>query len=154
MAADPIAALMEVVKCLDEIGLPYAIGGSVASSVHGEPRASADADLLVELAEHQLPDLVAGLQGTFYVPDDAAREAIRRAASFNVIHVDSAYKVDILDWFRRGGGVSDLQWRDVLGVLKVQGPALDVAYLRDIARQVGLEQLLDRAMSEAGLGPG
>jgi len=195
MAADPIAALLEVVKCFEEIGLPYAIGGSVASSVHGEPRASADADLIVELAEHQLPDLVAGLQGTFYVPDDAAREAIRRASSFNVIHLDSAYKVDIfvagpdtldreqlrrrelvviaadpdarafvtaaenvvlrkLDWFRKGGGVSDLQWRDVLGVLKVQGPALDVAYLRDIARQVGLETLLDQAMSEAGLDLG
>jgi hypothetical protein len=39
------------------------------------------------------------------------------------------------------------------GVLKVQGPSLDVTYLRDIARQVGLDALLARAMSEAGLAP-
>ena len=58
-----------------------------------------------------------------------------------------------LQWYRDGGGVSDRQWNDVLGVLKVQGPALDRAYLREWGSQLGLTDLLQRAMDAAGLPP-
>jgi hypothetical protein len=56
-----------------------------------------------------------------------------------------------LEWYRQGGGVSDRQWTDVLGVLKVQGVALDLPYLRQWAGELGLTELLDRALDEAGL---
>jgi len=56
-----------------------------------------------------------------------------------------------LDWYRQGGRVSDRQWRDVLGVLKVQTQALDLAYLRDWAARLGLTDDLQRACTEAGL---
>ncbi|HEY5915676.1 MAG TPA: hypothetical protein VJA21_34250 [Verrucomicrobiae bacterium] len=56
-----------------------------------------------------------------------------------------------LQWYRDGGGVSDRQWNDVLGVLKVQGPALDRAYLAEWARELGLTDLLRRAYDDAGL---
>lgn len=56
-----------------------------------------------------------------------------------------------LDWFRKGGEVSDRQWRDVLGVLKVQADALDRAYLRDWAARLNLTDLLRRAFDDAGL---
>ena len=55
-----------------------------------------------------------------------------------------------VDWYRRGGGASEHQWRDVLGVLKVQGSRLDTTYLRDMARELGLDALLERALAEAG----
>jgi hypothetical protein len=58
-----------------------------------------------------------------------------------------------LQWYRDGGGVSDRQWNDVLGVLKVQGPALDRAYLREWASQLDLTDLLQQAMDAAGLPP-
>jgi hypothetical protein len=58
-----------------------------------------------------------------------------------------------LQWFRDGGGVSDRQWNDVLGVLKVQAASLDRAYLREWARELGLADLLRRAVDEAGLPP-
>jgi len=47
--------------------------------------------------------------------------------------------------------VSDRQWNDVLGVLKVQGAALDLAYLNEWARELGLTDLLRRALDDAGL---
>jgi hypothetical protein len=56
-----------------------------------------------------------------------------------------------LQWYREGGGVSERQWNDVLGVLKVQGTALDRAYLQEWARELGLTDLLHRALEDAGL---
>jgi hypothetical protein len=56
-----------------------------------------------------------------------------------------------LQWYRDGGGVSDRQWSDVLGVLKVQGATLDRAYLAEWARELGLTDLLRRALEDAGL---
>ncbi|MCX6935153.1 MAG: hypothetical protein NTZ01_03030, partial [Verrucomicrobia bacterium] len=56
-----------------------------------------------------------------------------------------------LRWYRAGGGVSDRQWNDVLGVLKVQGASLDRAYLDEWARELSLTDLLRRALDDAGL---
>lgn len=57
-----------------------------------------------------------------------------------------------LDWYRMGGGVSERQWADVLGVLKLQGDALDHAHLVYWAKELGISDLLERALAEAGLG--
>ncbi len=59
-----------------------------------------------------------------------------------------------LQWYRDCGGVSDRQWNDVLGVLKVQGSTLDRAYLDEWARELGITDLLRQAVDEAGLAPG
>ena len=56
-----------------------------------------------------------------------------------------------LEWFRKGGEISDRQWRDLLGVLKVQSGTLDQAYLRHWAGELGVTDLLQRALEEAGL---
>jgi len=49
------------------------------------------------------------------------------------------------------GGVSEKQWLDVLGILKLQTTRLDRAYLTEWANYLGLTSLLERAYSEAGL---
>jgi hypothetical protein len=56
-----------------------------------------------------------------------------------------------LERYRAGGETSERQWLDVQGVLKVQGPALDLAYLRRWAAALGIADLLDRALLDAGL---
>ncbi len=54
-------------------------------------------------------------------------------------------------WYLDGGGVSDRQWYDLQGVLRVQGQALDLSYLREWARHLDIEPLLDKALAEAGI---
>jgi hypothetical protein len=54
-----------------------------------------------------------------------------------------------LEWFRAGGDVSERQWGDLVGVLRVQREALDLEYLRRWAGALGLGELLERALREA-----
>lgn len=58
-----------------------------------------------------------------------------------------------LNWYRMGGGVSERQWLDVLGILKLNGMTLDFAYMRDWAANLALIDLLERALEDAGLPP-
>ncbi len=57
--------------------------------------------------------------------------------------------VSKLDWYRQGGEVSESQWRDVIGVLKTQAGRLDLGYLRKWAAELGVADLLKRALEEA-----
>jgi hypothetical protein len=57
-----------------------------------------------------------------------------------------------LEWYRAGGGVSERQWDDVLGVLRVKGPTLDSAYLERWAAELGVSDLLMRARADASPG--
>lgn len=56
-----------------------------------------------------------------------------------------------LAWFRLGGGVSERQWNDVLGVLKVQKNSLDIDYLKHWAPELGVENLLEKALQDSGI---
>ena len=56
-----------------------------------------------------------------------------------------------LDWYHMSGGVSERQWNDVLGVLKVQKQLLDIAYLEHWAAKLKLVDFLQRAFDEAGI---
>jgi len=72
------------------------------------------------------------------------------------IYVASAEDIVLakLEWYRLGGEVSERQWRDVLGVLKVQGKRLDMAYLRLWAGELGVTDLLESALVETETGQG
>ncbi len=87
--------LLPVVEALEQIGIPYVIGGSVASSSWGFPRSTNDADVVADIKPEQVAPLVALLNEDFYMDAQAIHEAIRRRGTFNIIHYETVFKVDI-----------------------------------------------------------
>jgi hypothetical protein len=188
-------ALTPVIEACEVLSIPYFIGGSLASSTYGEPRSTRDVDVIADLRLGEVDAFVQHLQHAYYIDAGMIRDAIRNRSSFNLIHMPTAYKIDIfilkkhpyaleelrrvipihleaddvarpllfsspedtilrkLEWYQAGGGTSERQWNDVLGVLGVQGPTLDRVYLRAWAMRLGLESLLSRAFQDAGLDP-
>ncbi len=188
-----LRAVLEVVEALDALGVPYHVGGSLASSVHGIPRQTNDLDLVVDLPTAAVAPLEERLRGNFYVDAESIRRAIRQRRSFNLVHLATGFKIDVflqgrspfdrmefarlgrhrledlprelavksaedtvlrkLEWYRLGTEVSDRQWSDVLGVIRTQGDRLDVDYLRRWAPELGVADLLERALQAATGGP-
>jgi hypothetical protein len=186
--SEPIAVTLKVVDVLDSIGVPYLIGGSLASTLHGMVRTTLDVDLVAEVRHEHVSPLVQLLANEFYIDADSIIAAIQQRSSFNIIHLETMFKVDIfvakqrtfdksqfarraaqivvdepertayvasaedtiltkLEWYRLGGESSERQWRDVLGVLKVQGDRLDLAYLRQWAVELKVADLLEKVLT-------
>lgn len=95
MTVDPIPVALAVAEVLEGLRIPYVVGGSVASTLYGEPRTTMDVDLAVQLSSSQVPDLCAALEGDFFVQPEAVAEAAERKAHCNVIHRKTMIKVDM-----------------------------------------------------------
>ena len=92
-----VEAVARVVRHLDALGIPYMVAGSMASSFHGRPRTTQDADIVIDPTADQLDRLVAELsEAGFYADRGRARDALRRRRQFNVIDTSSAFKLDLI----------------------------------------------------------
>jgi len=191
MAGGPFGLVRRMAAIFDELDVPYALGGSMASSLLGEPRSTVDVDLAVVM------DLAAGealfghVDAELYVPVESARTAIRDHTSFNLVDTVHALKVGVfvlgdglldrmqierrvpveveiegkpeeiwvtsaedqvlrkLDWYRQGGRMSDRQWRDVVGILRLHHESVDGSYLTATAQALGLDEDLEEALRQA-----
>lgn len=156
--------------------------------LHGIPRATQDIDIIADIGVHHITPLVKALESEFYIDEEMVRESVRLHSCFNIIHIETMFKIDIfvlqnditshremerrkryvisdqpenelwlasaediilrkLYWFRLGGGVSERQWNDVLGVLRVNKDT-DYVYLKRGAKNLGVEILLEKIMKE------
>jgi hypothetical protein len=84
-----------VTNLLDELGIPYVIGGSMASIIHGMLRTTMDVDIVADIQLEQVSSFVSGLQDAFYADEQMIQQAIQRQSSFNLIHLSTMFKVDI-----------------------------------------------------------
>lgn len=92
-----LEALAAVIEELSRLGIPYMVTGSVASSSHGRPRSTHDADIVIDPTRPQLDRLVRALAGRgFYVPVDTATAALASRGQFNVIETTHACKIDLI----------------------------------------------------------
>lgn len=181
------------VRVLEDLGVNYYIGGLVASVWYGSLNLTREVAFITDLTEEKVDAFVAALQEDFYVDDLAVRRAVRSQRSFNLIHFETTWKVDVfvqqqdrwaneqmqrrerkpldegadapqvylcsaedivlqkLRWYKKGGGLSDQQWNDLLNVLKVQADRLDYVYLKHWAAELKLGELLAQALADAGL---
>src|ERR1700688_4983699 len=89
------AAALQLCRALDALDIPYAIGGSFASSVHGIARATQDLDIVAAMTLAQAEALAEILKQSFYADIGQIRDAILQRRSFNVIHLGTAFKLDI-----------------------------------------------------------
>jgi hypothetical protein len=150
-------------RTTDDVDIVAALAGpKVDALVHGlEAEFFIDAEMIRDAisrrASFNIIHLATMLKVDVFVLGDedfSIEEMKRRAAvSLRGSRVWFSSPEDIvlekLDWFRKGEGVSERQWRDVLGVLAVQGARLDLPYLRAWAERRGLLGLLERALGEA-----
>jgi hypothetical protein len=90
-------ALLRVVTALEAEGVAYMVTGSIASSFHGRPRSTHDADVVIDPDPEQLKRLVQRLAAAgFHAEETRALDALRRRRQFNVIEMESASKVDLI----------------------------------------------------------
>lgn len=190
MLTEPILVTLLMVEALEKLNIPYFIGGSLATAVHGVARATMDVDLVANIQSHQIKSLISSLGDAFFADEQMIHNSVSNGMSFNIIHRDTMFKVDIfpskarafdrsqferrvaytlsdessqtayiaspednilskLEWYRMGREISDRQWQDVLNVLKIQGEGIDRAYLESWASELGVSDLLSRALEEA-----
>ena len=90
----PLTVVLGVIDILEELSTRYHLGGSFASAVHGVPRQTMDADIVVDLDADRVARLVDRLKSNFYVDSEVAADAVSRRGSFNAIHLESGFKVD------------------------------------------------------------
>ena len=90
----PTEFLLYVAEILERLGIPYHVGGSIASSAHGMYRASADIDFVIDPTSIQLEALARALEPGFYVSRSAMAEALSSRSTFNAIHDETSFKID------------------------------------------------------------
>lgn len=190
MLPEAVRVLLLVTNTFENLHIPYLVGGSMASALYGVARSTLDADIVADIQLEQVGKLVSGLGADFYADDEMIRSAIKHRNSFNLIHLETMFKVDVfirkdrpfdrmqfdrrieqvfaiepeqrafitsvedlilakLEWYRLGNEISDRQWRDILGVLKVQAGRFDLVYLRQWADELNIAGLLQRALEES-----
>jgi len=104
MTRGPLELVGQVASILGDLGIPYALGGSMASSLVGEPRSTVDVDIAIKVEVGIEDALLDRVTAEFYVPVDAARAAFRAHSSFNLVDTSHGLKVDL---FVLGDGLLD-----------------------------------------------
>lgn len=116
--------LGRVIGLFDRLSIPYMVTGSIAASYYGRPRATHDADVVIDPSVPQGEQLIERLDASgFYVNAETARQAVRERRQFNVIETARAAKVDLIVRKARPFSIEEFERRR----------RLDLPFARDVA---------------------
>lgn len=192
-----MAAILPIRSAFDEQHIPYYLGGSIASSLHGMQHMAQDIDLIVDLPEQSLPSLLPLFQQHYAFDENTAWKVVREQTSFSLIYLNSLVKIDLIltkmDEFstsmrqltahhvldeqyaplpvasayemilfklqryqekersHANGMHDDAEWNDILGMLKVQGTALNLPLLERWGKKLCILDALRNALIDADL---
>ncbi|MBX7220250.1 MAG: hypothetical protein K1Y36_09925 [Blastocatellia bacterium] len=88
-------ALFPIVRACEKFGIRYRVGGSLASSLFGEPRATNDADVVLDLKSETVEVFVAEIQNEYVIFADSLKKAIERETCLNALHSETVFKIDL-----------------------------------------------------------
>lgn len=128
MSAGLFELAFRMAETFDMLGISYVLGGSVASSLVGEPRSTADLDVAVRIGARGVDTLVAAVAEDFYVSPEHVRAAVDGHGSFNLIAWHSADKVDV---FVLGDGLLDRRQMERRQRVDVGGTSVWVTSVED-----------------------
>jgi hypothetical protein len=178
--------LIFVTDVFDQLAIRYFVTGSNASILYGEPRLTNDIDIVADIAVRDVDEVIAQFpSGDFYISRPAFVDAIVRQSMFNIIHIPTSYKVDVViappsaflqSQFARSKrvairegqtvyvcspedvilnklrfykmGQSDKHLRDIAGVLRITGEAVDRAYVGEWAERLGLSEIWNAVITK------
>ena len=95
MQNEPIEVTLRVTAVLENLGIPYLIGGSLASTLHGMIRTTQDSDIIAEMRPEHIQPFVSSLENDFFIDEEMIANAVQRDSSFNILHRETMFKVDI-----------------------------------------------------------
>ncbi len=186
---EPVFVTLLVINVFERLDISYLIGGSFASTAYGRVRTTQDVDIVASMEPNHVDAFVKALDSAFYVDEVMIRNALSSRTNFNLVHLETMFKVDIflpkkrpfdqqqlarrvkrvidkdsarevyfaspedtilakLEWYRLGGEESELQWRDIMGILRQRSDQLDIEYLKDSAKAMQIADLLERSLEE------
>ena len=91
----PLDHVASIGRLLDSVGVQWVLGGSLASSLVGEPRSTMDVDIAVAIQPDDIGAIVEQVADDYDVDADMARDAVARHSSFNLIHYATGMKIDL-----------------------------------------------------------
>jgi hypothetical protein len=91
-----LEVLKDVARRLESAGIGYMVTGSIALSYYAQPRMTRDVDLVVECGSRSASGIVALFRPDYYISDEDVSRALRDTAMFNVLHIESVVKLDLI----------------------------------------------------------
>lgn len=89
--------LSRILPALEEAGVPYMLAGSVASSIHGEPRSTLDLDIVIDPTREQLVVFLRQFSNPdYYADEEQALEALTHRSQFNILDNVLNWKIDLI----------------------------------------------------------